>query len=110
MTTEPDGTNSEPAPIQKFRGQGWYNIWGVLLAVFVGLVCACAYWIVQLGFYGAVENSVFGYEAVFAALLGIVLIARWSIPRLLMDAPSLDPRTGALTRSWWWARRWGGKP
>lgn len=108
MTPEPDGTNtSEPEPIEEFRGQGWYNIWGVLLAIFVGLVCACIYWVAQLGLAGAIANSFFGYEAFFAGALGILLLGRWTIPRLLLDVPSLDPRSAALTRRWWWGWRWG---
>ena len=79
-------------------------MWGVLLAVFIGLVCACIYWIVRLGFWSALDNAQFGYEAFFAAALGVVLIGRWSVPRLLVDAPSIDPRSADLFRRT--ARRW----
>jgi len=48
MTTRPEGEASESETIKTFRGQDWYNIWGVLLAIFIGLVCACAYWIARL--------------------------------------------------------------
>jgi predicted exporter len=100
---------SDPEPIRQFRGQGWFNVWGVLFGVFVGLLCACAYWIVQLGFRGALDNSHFGYEAFFAAILGVVLIGRWSVPRLILDASSIDPRNAALMYRWprgWFSRRW----
>jgi hypothetical protein len=102
MTTRPDGTDaSEPEIITEFRGQGWYNIWGVLLAVFIGLVSACAYWIVRLGVWGALSNTQFGFEAVLAFLVGICLLTRWTMPYALLNAASIDPRTADTARSYW---------
>jgi hypothetical protein len=108
-TRESDGPESDPEPIREFRGQGWYNVWGLLLAVFIGLLCACLYWIVTLGFRGALDNAHFGYEAFFAIVLGVVLIGRWSVPRLLLDAPKIDPRNADLMYTWrpgWFFRSW----
>ena len=108
MTTQPSGTNEEPEAIRKFRGDGWYNVWGVLLAGFIGLLGACIYWIVRAVFFGDEIGRQFGYELFFAVVLGVLLMGRWTLPRLLLDAPSIDPRTGALTRpirSWWVRRR-----
>jgi hypothetical protein len=110
MDTQPSGgTNaSEPEPIKEFRGQGWSNVWGVLLAVFLGLVCACVYWIIRLGFRGALDNAQFKYEAFFAAVLGVCLIGRWSVPYLLLNASTIDRRNAGLmnmSRSGWFFRR-----
>lgn len=115
MTVQPDhGTNaSEPEPIKEFQGQGWFNVWGLLLAVFIGLVCACIYWIVRLVFFGDAVGYQFGYELFFACMIGICLIGRWSIPHLLLDAPSIDPRTANLfrrtSRRWWFRESSRGK-
>lgn len=108
MTTQPNGTNGEPEAIRTFRGEGWYNVWGLLLAAFVGLLCACGYWIVRVVFFGDEIGQQFGYELFFAVVLGVLLMGRWTIPRMILDAPSIDPRTGILTRptrSWWVRRR-----
>jgi hypothetical protein len=101
MTTRPEGEASESETIKTFRGQGWYNIWGVLLAIFIGLVCACAYWIARLGVWGALSNPQFGFEAFLAFLVGICLLARWTIPYALLTAGSIDPRTADMARSYW---------
>jgi hypothetical protein len=116
MENQPSGgmDASEPEPIKEFRGQGWYNIWGLLLAVFIGLVCACAYWIVQLGFRDALDTGHFGYEAFFAVVLGVCLIGRWSVPYLLLTAPTVDPRTASLMKmprpNWFFRRSFRRKP
>ena len=107
MTTQPNGTDEGPEPIKRFRGEGWYNVWGVLLALFIGLVCACTYWIVRLVFFGDAIGQQFGYELFFAVVLGILLMGRWTIPRLLLDARSIDQRAAGLTwqyRFWWGSR------
>jgi hypothetical protein len=112
-TRESGRTDSEPEPIKEFRGHGWFNVWGLLLAVLIGLVCACIYWIVRLGFWGALDNAQFGYEAFFAAALGILLIGRWSVPDLLVNGPTIDPRNAnlfrRLSRRWWFRGSSGGK-
>jgi hypothetical protein len=98
----------ESEPIKAFRRDGWYNVWGLMLAVFVGLISACVYWIARLGFRGALDTSQFGYAAFFAAVLGICLAARWSVPYLLLKGSSIDPRNAALMRMWrpgWFFRR-----
>jgi hypothetical protein len=110
MDTQPsDATNaSEPEPIKEFRGDGWFNAWGVLLAVFLGLLCACIYWIVRLGVWDALDNTQFKYEAFFAAFLGVCLIGRWSVPYLLLNASTIDRRNADLMnmpRSRWFFRR-----
>jgi hypothetical protein len=113
-TRESDRSESDPEPIREFRGQGWFNVWGLLLAVLVGLLCACVYWIVTLGFRGAFDNAHFEYAAFFAVVLGVVLIGRWSVPWLLLDAPKIDrrnarlmytPRTGWFFRSYFRRKR-----
>jgi hypothetical protein len=102
MDTQPSaranasGNASEPAPIKEFRSDGWFNVWGVLLAVFLGLLCACVYWTIRLGFWDALDNAQFRYEAFFAAVLGVCLIGRWSVPYLLLNAPTIDPRSAHL--------------
>lgn len=99
---------NEPEPIRKFRGRGWFNIWGILLLVFVGLLGVCGYWIVSLTLWGAFDKYQFGYAAFFAAILGVCLIGRWSIPYLL-EGPSVDPRNADLMRiprtGWFFRKR-----
>lgn len=102
------GPESDPEPIRQFRGQGWYNVWGLLLAVFAGLLCVCAYWIVRAGLGGTVDSPYFGYALFLALVLGVVLIGRWSVPYLLRTAPTIDPRNARLMmsgRAWWLFRR-----
>ena len=89
---------SEPESIKEFRGHGWFNIWGVLLLVFVGLLCLCGYWIVSLGLWAALDKSEFGYAVFFAVFLAICLIGRWSIPYALLKGPTIDPRNADLLR------------
>jgi hypothetical protein len=115
MAVQPSGgiDADEPEPIREFRGRGWYNVWGLLLALFIGLVCACIYWIARLGFWGALDNTQFGFEAFFAAVLGICLIGRWSVPVLLRTAPTIDPRNAAAMRMFrpgWFFRSFRRKP
>ena len=109
MNAQQGGPADEPEPIREFRGQGWYNIWGVLLAVFIGLLCACIYWIARLGFWGALAETSFGYEAFFAGILGLVLLGRWSIPYLLLNADKADPRNAdalRMLRPGWYFREY----
>ena len=91
--------NDEPEPIRKFRGNGWFNVWGLLLGIFVVLLCECAYRILLLGLRGALDNDYFGYEAFFTALLGILLLGRWTIPDLLLNRDNIDPRNANLMRN-----------
>jgi hypothetical protein len=100
---------NEPEPIKEFRGRGWFNIWGVLLLLFVGLLGMCGYWIMSLGLWGALDNNQFAYAAFFAAILGICLIGRWSVPNALLNAPSVDPRnadTLRMFRPGWYFREY----
>jgi hypothetical protein len=90
---------SEPESIAKFRGRGWFNLWGVLLLVLVGLLGDCSFCIMRLGFRGALDNSQFGYAAFFGAILGICLIGRWSVPRALLDASAVDRRSVHILRN-----------
>lgn len=106
MTTQLNGTDEEPEPVKKFRGEGWYNVWRLLLAVFIGLVCACIYWIVRAVFFGEAIARQFGYELFFAVVLGVLLMGRWTVPRMILDSPSIDERAAGLTKRYrfWWPR------
>ena len=94
----------EPDAITRFRGRGWRNGWGVMLLVFVGLLCACAYWIVRL-VLGYPVGYEFGWAAMLVCLLGVFLLGRWTIPDMLMNASSTDARSFRMSRNWF-ARGW----
>ena len=95
MTDEPgkDTAQTEPPAIERFRGQGWMNIWGVLLLLFFSCVGVCLYVLATAGLSGAIESKLFGYAAFVGALLGIWLIGRRTVPYLLTQASSGDAQT-----------------
>ena len=103
-TKEP--SENEPEPMRDFRGHGWYNLWGVLLFIFTGLLGVCAFWIIRLGFSGAFDNNQFGYALVFAVISGICLIGRWSIPDALLNGSSVDSRSADYLRQPWYFRQY----
>ena len=96
----------EPEAIRRFRGRGWFNAWGVLLVLFVGLLCACGYWLVRLalGYQDQVGHEL-GWAAMLALFLGVFLLARWAIPDLLLNASKTDARSLHTARGWF-ARGW----
>lgn len=89
---------SEPEAIRRFRGRGWFNLWGVLLLIVVGLLCICGYGLLIRGYP---VGSAFGWAGVAACVLGIVLLGRWTIPDLLLNASKIDPRSAHTARGWW---------
>jgi hypothetical protein len=111
MTEQPGETiaASEGESIKRFRGEGWHNIWGVVLILFLGCVGVCLYLIASAGPGGMVEGRLFGTAAIIALFLGMALLARWSVPFLLTKSASVDPRSADLMRSprspWYWLRR-----
>ena len=90
----------EPEAIKRFRGEGWLNGWGLLLLVFVTLLCACGYGIVQL-VLGYEVGPEIGWAAMLACILGVWLLGRWTIPDLLLNASKTDPRSLHTARGWW---------
>ena len=90
MRPNEETDKSEPESIRNFRGRGWRNIWGLILLAFVVLLGVCAYWIIRLGFWGALDKNQLGYASFFAAVLGICLIGRWSIPNALLHRARPD--------------------
>lgn len=102
MDKEPN--EREPEAIRRFRGRGWFNGWGLLLVLFAGLLCACGYWLVRL-VLGYEVGYEFGWAAMLALLLGVLLLGGWTIPDLLLNASSTDPRSLHTARAWW-TRGW----
>jgi hypothetical protein len=99
-----DPNAPEPEAIKTFHGRGWFNAWGLLLALFVGLLCACAYWIVRV-VLGYPVGQEFGWAAMLACFVGVLLLARWTIPDMLLNASKTDARTLHTARGWW-VRGW----
>ena len=108
--TKPRETTSEPESVRRFHGEGWRNIWGVVLLLFLGCVGVCLYLGVVEGLQGATARTVFLTAAVIGVLLGVWLIGRWTVPYLLTRASSADPRSASLMRSprnaWFTWGRW----
>jgi hypothetical protein len=114
MATQPDGMDAgaEPPAIRRFRGEGWFNLWGVILLVILGCIGVCLYLLVSAGAGVIVTGRLFGSAAMLALLLGVCLLGRWSVPYLLTRSGSIDPRSASLMRSprtawylWWRTRR-----
>ncbi len=101
MTEQPRATTAvdESESIRRFRGEGWLNLWGVVLLLFLGCVGVCVYLIASAGLQGAVEGRLFGSAALLGLVLGVWLIGRWTVPSLLTKSGSIDPRNANLMRS-----------
>lgn len=90
---------SEPEAVRRFRGEGWHNIWGVILALFLACIGICLYLLASGGPQGDAGRALFLTAAIIGMVLGVWLIGRWTLPYLLTKASSTDSRTVRLMRS-----------
>ena len=96
--------DGESEAIARFHGHGWFNIWGVLLAIFLGSVGVCVYSLLRPG--TAEDNYLFGYAIMLAAFIGICLIGRWSVTGLLLGSSTVDKRNVRLMAKGRRGMRW----
>lgn len=55
--------------------------WRLTVAAFVALLALCGYWIVSLGFEGAIAQGRFHYVLFAAIVAGILILGRFTIHR-----------------------------
>ena len=64
---------------QSAESRFWRVAWRIAVAVFIGLVVACGYWIARLGFFEALAQPRFQWLAFAGVFTGIVLLARYAV-------------------------------
>ena len=73
----------------------WLALWWLMVAVFVALLAMCGFWIVTLGFAGAIAQGRF-HIVVFAAIIAAILILGRFTMRSLTGGHAFDRRNAEL--------------
>lgn len=91
----PDRAGANGADSHSNEDRVWLALWRLTVAVFVALLALCGYWIVSLGFEGAIAQGRFHYVLFAAIIAGILILGRFTM-RSLTGGIAVDRRNAGL--------------